>query len=47
MKAALGSSRLAAAIAFVAAHTLAGWQRFLPLPELLVQNIAICARRTV
>jgi hypothetical protein len=42
----LGSSRLATAIVFAAAHTLAGWQRFLPLPEFLVQNIAVCARRT-
>jgi 2-polyprenyl-3-methyl-5-hydroxy-6-metoxy-1,4-benzoquinol methylase len=46
MKAAVGSSRLAAAIVFAAAHTLAVWQRFLPLPESLVQNIAVYARKT-
>ncbi len=45
MKTAVGSSRLAAAIVFAAAHTLAGWQRFLPLPEFLVQNIAVCATK--
>jgi hypothetical protein len=45
MKAAVGSSRLAAAGAFAAAHTLAAWQRLLPLPELLVQNIAVCTKK--
>lgn len=45
MKAAMGSSRLAAGIVFAAAHTLAGWQRLLPLPEFLVQNIAVCATK--
>jgi hypothetical protein len=47
MKVAVGSSRLAAAGAFAAAHTLAAWQRLLPLPEVLVQNIAVCATKTL
>jgi SAM-dependent methyltransferase len=41
MKAAVGSSRVAATVVFTAAHTLSGWQRVLPLPEFLVQNIAV------
>jgi ubiquinone/menaquinone biosynthesis C-methylase UbiE len=42
--AALGSNVLAAAVAGVA-HLLAAWQRVLPLPELLIQNIAVIARK--
>jgi hypothetical protein len=45
IKAAVGFSRLTAAIVFATAHALAGWQRFLPLPEFLIQNIAVSARR--
>jgi ubiquinone/menaquinone biosynthesis C-methylase UbiE len=46
MKDAVGSSRLAASVVFATAHALAGWQRFLPLPEFLVQNIAVCATKS-
>lgn len=45
MKDAVGSSTLAASAVFAAAHTLAGWQRLLPLPEFLVQNIAVCSTK--
>jgi SAM-dependent methyltransferase len=45
MKNAVGSSRIAAATVFTAAHGLSGWQRVLPLPEFLVQNIAVCGSK--
>jgi len=45
MKDAVGSSRVAAGVAFTVAHTLSGWQRVLPLPEFLVQNIAVSATK--
>lgn len=47
MQAALGSSRTLGLLAVVVAHSLATWQRFLPLPEFLVQNIAVAATKPV
>jgi SAM-dependent methyltransferase len=45
MKEAVGSSRIAAGVVFTVAHTLSGWERLLPLPEFLVQNIAVCSTK--
>jgi SAM-dependent methyltransferase len=45
MAASLGSSRVLTLAAFALAQTLASWQRYLPLPEFLVQNIAVCATK--
>jgi SAM-dependent methyltransferase len=46
MEAALGSSKTRGMLAFAVAHSLGAWQRMLPLPEFLVQNIAACAVKT-
>jgi SAM-dependent methyltransferase len=46
MQTALGGSSILGLLAFGVAHSLAIWERFLPLPELLVQNIAVCATKT-
>jgi SAM-dependent methyltransferase len=45
MEAALGSSKVRGLLAFAFAHTLRGWERLFPLPELLIQNIAVCAEK--
>lgn len=45
MKEAVGSSRIAAGVVFTASHSLSAWQRLLPLPEFLVQNIAVCTTK--
>jgi SAM-dependent methyltransferase len=46
MQAAIRSSRTLGFIAYAVAHALAVWQRVFPLPELLVQNIAVCATKS-
>jgi SAM-dependent methyltransferase len=46
MQAALGSSKTLGLLAFAVAHSLGAWQRLFPLPELLIQNIAVCARKS-
>jgi ubiquinone/menaquinone biosynthesis C-methylase UbiE len=46
MAAALGSSRLLGLTAFGVARLLSAWQQLLPLPELLIQNIAVSSVKT-
>jgi len=46
MRAALGSSKTLGLLAFALAHSLGAWQRLLPLPELLIQNIAVCLEKS-